>query len=117
MRNLVVAAFIAVYPLLMLWQVVATVRGRTGALKDRGELFVVLSAGLAVLAFGRAIADWSALPPVLWTISLVLTATAIALAGRAWSHLAWLKSPHPCRRLTSVTAQVAFAVAVVVALI
>lgn len=111
MRDLILIALAVGYPVLALWQIHAR------KLRDRADVLIVLVTGILFLLIARATADWNELPPWIWLVGLVLTAAAVALAGRVWAELTWFKSGRPALRGVSTALQLLIAAGVIVVLV
>lgn len=114
MTATIVVAITVLYPAFALWQVARTASSRRGKkpLRDRLHLLLAIAVSVNLLLVSRAITDWERIPLVVWPAGLLLTAVAVAVAGRAWPGLRWLDSPRPRLRVVSVTTQLLVAGAV-----
>jgi hypothetical protein len=94
-----------------------TATRKGSGVRDRGEALTSITADIALLVVARAMVDWTDVPWFLWLVGLALTATAVLLAGLAWSRLPWISSGRRSLRLASATTQVAVAVALTAVLL
>jgi hypothetical protein len=80
-------------PLLMLWEL------RSGRLRDRADHVILVAIGALLLLFARATVDWTAAPPWLWLIGLLLFVVASVAAVRNATGLPWFRERHHKRRI------------------
>lgn len=117
MRSLIALGLALAFPLLALWQVQRATAGKSGGVRDRAELIILVLAGALFLLFSRAVTEWQSVSPFLWLLALALLVAAVAFSGRAWPKLEWIKSPRPRLRILSVTLQLLLGGAIVAVLV
>ncbi|MFG1910948.1 hypothetical protein [Kribbella sp. NPDC048928] len=81
-------------PLLVLWEL------RSGRLRDRADHGILLAISALLLLFARATVDWTAAPPWVWLIGLLLFVVASVAAVRKAAGLPWFTAWHHKRRIT-----------------
>ncbi|MFI5736231.1 hypothetical protein ACIA49_39315 [Kribbella sp. NPDC051587] len=98
------------YPLIILWQL------RSGRLRDRADPVLLIGVGIFFLLVARHTVDWTAVPPVLWLVGLLILAVDTVYAGRVATELPAITRVHSTRRVVSVGLQL-LVVAVLIGLL
>lgn len=85
-------------------------RPRAWSLRDRADVVIGAAECAGVLAVGRAIGAWDAVPAAVWTAALALALFALLLSALVWRRLPWVRDGARARlRWANVAGEVAFA--------